>query len=85
MASKRVLKKNVNAMVIDVVEECFSIQLMDEKKTKATDKLIDDAADFQDQILNKINNAKNKADFKGISEEVETKAIDYVKQLNALG
>ena len=84
MASKRLLKKNVNAMVFDIVEECYTIQLMDDKKTEKTDKLIDEAADFQDSMLAKINAAKKKADYNAIREEVEKCAIDFVGKLNKL-
>lgn len=84
MASKRILKRNVNDMIIDIVEECFTLQLFDEKKTKKTDALIDEAADFQDDILTRINAAKNKADFKNITTDIETKAIYFVEKLNAL-
>jgi len=72
-------------MIIDIVEECFTVQMADEKKTTASDKLIDEAADYQDEVLARINGAKNKADFKGLREEIEAKAIDFVKKLNALG
>lgn len=84
MASKRILKKNVNAMVYDVVDECFDIQRFDEKQTTKTEKLIDEAADFQDEILQNIKAAKNKADFKRIKEKIEAKAVDFVKKLNAI-
>lgn len=84
MASRRILKKNINAMVFDIVEECFTIQMADDKKTADTDKVIDEAADFQDNVLARINAAKSKADFKGLREEIETKAIDFVKKLNGL-
>lgn len=84
MASKRILKRNVNDMIIDVVEECFSLQMYDESKTKATDKVIDDAAEFQDGILTQIHAAKNKADFKAITATIEAKAIEFVEKLNAL-
>lgn len=84
MASKRILKKNVNDMIIDIVEECFTLQLFDEKKTDKTDALIDEAADFQDDILTRINAAKNKADFKGIRSDIEAKAVHFVEKLNAL-
>lgn len=84
MASKRILKKNVNDMIIDIVEECFTLQLFDDKKTKKTDALIDEAADFQDDILTRINAAKNKADFKSIRADIEAKAVHFVEKLNAL-
>jgi len=84
MASKRILKRNVNAMIFDVVEECFTVQLMDDRKMEVTDKVIDEAADFQDEILSKINAAKNKADFKSLHENINAKHIDFVQKLNGL-
>ncbi len=84
MSSKRILKKNLNAMVYDIVEECYTAQLLDEKKTAKADKIIDEAADFQDLFLAKINSAKSKADFKGFKAEIEAKAIDFVEKLNKL-
>ena len=41
MASKRNFKKDLNKMVFDVVEECFSVQLYNESKTEVTNKLIE--------------------------------------------
>lgn len=84
MASKRELKRNVNNMVFDVVEECFDQSLWDDKKSAKADKLIDEAADFQDEILEKINTAKTKADFKPIRAQIEEKAIYFVQELNTL-
>jgi hypothetical protein len=84
MASRRILKRNVNHMVFDIVDECFMIMGFDESKTDACEKLIDEAADFQDTILEKINAAKTKADFRPIRETVENAAIDFIKKLNAL-
>jgi hypothetical protein len=34
MASRKYLKKALNNMVFDIVEECFTIQILDESKTK---------------------------------------------------
>lgn len=84
MSSKRILKKNLNTMVFDVVEECYNAQLTDVKKTAAADKIIDEAADFQSAFLTKINTAKSKADFKGFRTEIETKAVSFVEKLNKL-
>ena len=84
MASRRILKRNVNHMVFDIVDECFMIMGFDESKTDACEKLIDEAADFQDSILEKINRAKSKADFRLIRESVENEALDFIKKLNAL-
>lgn len=84
MASRKDLKRNLNNMVFDIVEECFTIQILDESKTKDADAIIDAAANFQDAMLTKINASKTKSDFRPICDEIENTAIDFINKLNAL-
>lgn len=84
MASKRTFKRYLNEMVYDIVEECFYLQLTDESKMKDTDKLIDEAATFQDDILSRIYKSKSKKDFSEISVQVNEKAQYFVEKLNKL-
>ena len=84
MANKRILKRNINEMVFDVVEDCFFFEMTAPDKAGRSAKLIDEAADFQDQMLSKMNQAKGKAAFRAIAQEVEAKAIYFVDSLNAL-
>lgn len=84
MASKRTIKRDVNNMVFDIVDECFMFLINDESKTAEAEAIIDSAADFQEEILSKINAAKSKADFRLIRESLEKGAVDYINRLNAL-
>ena len=84
MASKRDIKRNLNNMVFDIVDECFVAQLLDESKEAASDAIIEEAADFQFEMLEKINAAKTKADFRPIRADFENAAIAFVEKLNAL-
>jgi hypothetical protein len=84
MASRKDLKRNLNNMVFDIVEECFTIQLLDETKFASAETIIDEAANFQDAMLTKINAAKTKADFRPICDEIENTAIEFINKLNAL-
>ncbi len=84
MASRRILKRNLNGMIFDIVEECFTIQLFDPSKAEEADKIIDEAASFQDEMLSKINKAKTRADFQPIEAEFETAAENFVMKLNGL-
>lgn len=84
MANIRDLKKEVNNMVYDVVDECYSIQLFDESKKKATDDFIDEVADFQEEVMTEINKANSKKEFSSIREKAEKKAEEWVKKLNKL-
>jgi hypothetical protein len=84
MANKRILKRNINEMVFDVVEECFFFEMTAPSKSDKSAQLIDEAADFQDAMLSKINKAKGKAEFRAIAAEVEAKAVYFVDALNGL-
>jgi hypothetical protein len=84
MASKRTIKKQLNGMIFDVVDECFSVQLYKNEREGETNKLIDEALDFRDDILAKIHQAKTKKDYPAIHEELENKGVYFVEKLNEL-
>ena len=84
MGNKRILKKGLNEMVFDIVDECYFIQISDPNKLKATEKLITEVADFQDDVLSKMNKAKGKKEFRVIFTQIETKSDYFVDALNSL-
>ena len=84
MANIRGLKKNINGMIYDVVDECYSVQLFNEAKTAESDSFIDDAADFQEEIMGQIKRAKNKKDFKSIEEKVQKTREEWTLRLNKM-
>lgn len=84
MASKRTIKKALNGMIIDVLDECLSLQLYNEAKTEETDKLIDEALDYANDTLSKIHQAKSKRDYPAIRQEMENKGVYFIQELNAL-
>jgi hypothetical protein len=84
MASKKEIKRNLNNMVFDIVEECFMIQLMNPAKAEECDAIIDEAANLQDTMLTKINAAKTKADYRPIRAEIENTAVTFIQKLNGL-
>jgi len=84
MASKRIIKKQLNGMIFEVVDECFSVQLYKTAQTEVTNKLIDEALDFRDNILASIHQAKTKKDYPAIYEKMEDKGVYFVEQLNGL-
>ncbi|TXI83847.1 MAG: hypothetical protein E6Q37_09560 [Crocinitomicaceae bacterium] len=84
MASKRTFKRDLNRMIFDVVEECFSVQLYNESKTEATNKLIDEAVEFRNNMTEKIHAAKTKQAFKVLHAEVEDAAVDFTHKINGL-
>lgn len=84
MANIRDLKKNINGMIYDVVDECYSVQLFNDAKTAESDAFIDDAADFQEEIMGEIKRAENKKDFKAIEEKVQKTREEWTTRLNKM-
>lgn len=84
MASKRLIKKQLNGFVIEVLDECFSVQLYDEKKTDASNKVIEEVLIFSDEILTQIHKAKSKKEYPAIRKAMEDKMDYFVGQVDKL-
>jgi hypothetical protein len=84
MSSKKNLKKAIKQMVFEVVEECYTVQLFDESKSEASEKLINDAIIYLNNVISEINAAKDRKAFKAIEEKAEQKADEWLEALNKL-
>lgn len=84
MASIKNLKKDINYVLGDVIDECLSKLTNDTKKSEA---IVDEAITIFDDLMAKVN-AKNvenkKAHFKSISSELEEKAVGLLEKINKL-
>ncbi len=88
MASKRLLKRDVNYVMGDIIEAAYIHQLADPKQDpKKTEEIVDEAIVAFDELIAKINkkNVENKKQhFKGIEKDLETKANALVEKINKL-
>ena len=84
MANKRTLKKSINTLVFDVIDECIYIQEIHPEKNDASEKLINNAVDYFNDALAKMNASKSKADFRKVAQELDEKAALFVDELNSL-
>ncbi len=84
MASRRILKKDINYILWDIVDECLWIQDLDASKTDASEGVINEAIEFQNTILAEINRAKTKKDFAPIQAKIKAANAEFVQKLNAL-
>lgn len=84
MASIKNLKKDINYVLGDVIDECLTKLTADTKKTEA---LVDEAITTFDELIAKVN-AKGvenkKAHFKAIETELETRAGKLLDKVNKL-
>lgn len=88
MASIRILKKDINYVLGDIIEECYTWELLNPKAdTKKSEAIIDEAIATFDQLIDKINvkSVENKKDhFKKIEAELEQKANALIDKVNKL-
>lgn len=92
MANRREIKRNINGLLGDVIEECYSSLLNNEGKNEAqVEALIDECIDLADELIAKVNagkNLKSRAEVKKMYAEVKEKlgdnVISYIEKLNSL-
>ncbi|RPD98639.1 hypothetical protein EGM88_05460 [Aureibaculum marinum] len=89
MASVKNLKKDINYVLSDVIEECYQWQILqdDSKNKDKAESIIDEAISIFDELIEKVNTKKvedKKAHFKAIKEELQTKGqalLDKIEKL----
>ncbi|MCP9201155.1 hypothetical protein MKO06_14655 [Gramella sp. GC03-9] len=88
MASKRLLKKDVNYVFGDIIDAAYIHQMANPKEDPAkSEAIVDEAIENYDEIITKINKRdveNKKKHFNEIQVELEAKARDLVQKLNAL-
>jgi hypothetical protein len=92
MANKRNIKKDINSVLGNVLEECYSEMLNNPGvKEKEINTIIDEAVDLADDLISRVNGARNiaatkelKKHFHKIADELEDKAIGFIEKLNKL-
>ena len=88
MASKRLLKRDVNYVMGDIIEAAYVHQLANPKQDpQKTEEIVEEAIATFDELIAKINQKdveNKKQHFKGIETELETKANALVDKINAL-
>jgi len=88
MASIKNLKKDINYVLGDIIEECYTLELLSPKNdTKGTEAIIDETITAFDGLIDKVNlkGVENKkAHFKNITLELEEIANDLLEKVNKL-
>ncbi len=84
MASIKHLKKRVKGIVYEVLDDCDFVIVNNGAKADEADALIDEAVEFHESMMQRINAAKSHDDFRAIREDLSKKEEDFVKRLNGL-
>ncbi|SNR31313.1 hypothetical protein [Lutibacter flavus] len=88
MASIKNLKKDINYVLGDIIEECYTWEMLNPKSDKkASEAIIDEVIEAFDSLVEKVN-AKNienkKAHFKALNAELESTALKFIEKVNKL-
>ncbi len=88
MASVKNLKKDINYILGDIIEECYMWELLNPKAdAKKSQAVVDEAISSYDGLLNKVNakNIENKrAHYKSIQSDLESVASSLIVKVNKL-
>ncbi len=88
MANRREFKKDLNQMLSEVIEKCYSIQRSsDEKTSQKAEKLIDKAIETFDSLIEKVHQKdveNQKAHFGKIREELKKSVDSMHKEIDSL-
>ena len=88
MGSIKNLKKDINYVLGDIIEECYNWELLNPKADdKEAESIINESIATFDSLIEKIHikNVENKkAHFKSIEMELETKANELIEKVNKL-
>ena len=92
MANRRELKRNINGLLGDVIEECYdSLYESKGENEEEVEVIVDQAVDVADDLIAKVNAAKKlttraeiKKCFSDIKEELSDQVIAFIEKLNTL-
>ena len=88
MASKRLLKRDVNYVMGDIIDAAYIHQMAHPKEdTAKSEAVVDEAIKEYDELIARINKKdveNKKSHFKSIEKDLETKANALVEKVNAL-
>lgn len=88
MASIKNLKKDINFVLGDIIDECYAWEVLNAKSdTTKIDAIIDEAIASFDVLIEKVNAKKvenKKAHFKAITNELIETANGLIAKINNL-
>ncbi|MBZ0328610.1 MAG: hypothetical protein K8F54_13465 [Altibacter sp.] len=88
MASVRILKRDINYVLGDIIEAVYIWELTNPTKdNKKAEAIIDDAIATFDELIEKVNDKKvenKKQHFKAINKELEDRGRKLIDKINAL-
>ncbi len=79
MASKKELKDDINLVTYDLINECFTFKVFHPEKDKEIDKLIHEIIKRRNDLIQRVNNPKDKEDPKKLKAFFDKIKVDLGK------
>lgn len=88
MSSKRHLKKLVNAVCFDIIDELLTIRELHNLSDDKIRDLLNDAINFRNDCITRINVSRKSDDksavMKKVSQDLDEKMLEFIDRINAL-
>ena len=88
MASVKNLKKDINYVLGDVIEECYTWELLNpEADTKKSSAIVDEAIEAFDVLITKLNTKdveNKKSHYKSVKSDLESLTGGLLEKINKL-
>lgn len=88
MASLRVIKKDIDYLVSEVISDCWTfLYINQDSKAEDAVAIINDAVEFRDELFDRVNkpNKENmKAHYKAINKDLITGVDAFFKRISEL-
>ena len=93
MNNQRLLKKEINHLINEIIEDCYSYQMYHPTKDpEGVTNIIDDSVDLLNDLVTRVNHTRNIQDkaekkqyFRAIKKDLDDKRLNLMQRLNKLG
>lgn len=88
MASRRILKKAINAVCFDIIDECLTLREFGQATEDQVVPILNDAISLRNDLIQKLNQgAKGKEGrvaARQVRTELEEKILSFIDRLNEI-
>lgn len=93
MNNQRLLKKEINHLINEIIEDCYSYQLYHPARNRErVTHIIDDSVNLLNDLVTRVNHSRNIEDksekkqyFRAIKKDLDDKSLSLMQRLNKLG
>ncbi|MBX7094968.1 MAG: hypothetical protein K1X56_09610 [Flavobacteriales bacterium] len=88
MASRKLLKANINAVCFDIIDECLTLHDFENVSEEKIRPLLNDAIQFRNDLITRFGKARKSenaaAEYKKMELELDEKTLEFIDRLNEL-